>query len=164
MKAVFEYIKNRINTDLPEFRTVSMFNDQLNKSNVERTEKAFRYPAVFIQLVTSEVRNRTLGLQDVVLQVICHLAYEGYKFGEKRQLADMDTTSRFDAYMHRLHANAEEAVQLTTFQRIIINESEDFDNVNEPILTYMTQWRCMGSYREPTPLSNWGYEITGTIP
>ena len=163
MKDLFLFIKDYINTNLPEFKTVRMFNDQLEKSNAERTEKAFPYPAVFVQLVTSEIRNRSLGLQDVVLQVIFHLAYEGYKFSEERQLEDMELTSEFDAHMHRLRGNEGDTAQFTTFDRIIINESEDFDNVNKPIMTYRTMWRNKGSYRELKTLKNWNYTLNGTI-
>ena len=163
MNELFEFIKERINTKLPGFKTVRMFNDQIDKDTVERTEKAFRYPAVFIQFVTSEVRNRAVGIQDVVLQVIFHFALEGYKFSEKRQLEDMQLLADFDYWIHRLRGSEDDPVQFTTFQRIIINESENFDNVNRPILTYMTMWRCYGSYRFMRKLSTWNYQVNGEI-
>jgi len=163
MNELFEFIKARINDKLPEFKTVRMFNDQIDKDNVERSEKAFRYPAVFIQFVTSEVRNRASGIQDVVLQVIFHFALEGYKFSEKRQLKDIELTKKFDYYIHRLRGGDDDPVQFTTFQRIIINESEDFDNVNKPIFTYMTMWRSYGSYRYGRTLSTWQYNVNGEI-
>jgi len=159
MKELFNFIKARINTELPQFRTVRMFNDQLDKGNVERTEKAFRYPACFIQFVTSEVRNRSLGIQDVVMQVIFHLAYEGYKYSEARQLEDMDLTHTFDSWVHRLRGSEDNPVQFTTFQRIIVNESEDYDNINKPILTYMTMWRDLGSYRSGQEIDRWAYTL-----
>jgi len=140
-----------------------MFNDQLDQSNAERTEKAFAYPAVFVQFVTSEVRNRSLGIQDAVLQVIFHFGLEGYKFSEKRQLADMELTTKFDSLIHRLRGSEDDTAHFTTFQRIIINESELFDNVNKPIFTYMTMLRLLGSYRELTPLSGWDYDVQGEI-
>lgn len=161
MKELFLFIQSYINTNLPEFKTVSMFNDQIEKSNIERTEKAFRMPACFVQFVTSEIRTRSLGVSDVVLQVIFHLVYEGYKYSETRQLQDMDTTSNFDFYLQGFRANETDPVQFTSFQRVIANESEDFDNVNLPIMTYMTSWRCLGSYKTLTPLSAWNYEVTG---
>lgn len=163
MKELFDFIKAYINLNLPEFKTVRMFNDQLDKSNTERTEKAFPYPAVFVQFVTSEVRNRSLGIQDVVMQVIFHFGLEGYKFSEKRQLADMELTTKFDSLVHRLRGSEEDTAQFTTFQRIIINESEIFDNVNKPIFTYMTMLRLKGSYKDPTPLPGWNYDVQGTI-
>lgn len=161
MKELFLFIKAYINANLPQFKTVAMFNDQIDKSNVERTEKAFRMPACFIQFVSSEVRSRSLGVSDVVLQVIFHLVYEGYKYGENRQLEDMDTTANFDFYMQGFRGSEDDTVQFTSLQRIIVNESEDFDNVNTPIMTYMTMWRCLGSYKALTPLSGWDYEIIG---
>ena len=97
------------------------------------------------------------------MQVIFHLAYEGYKYSEKRQLDDMDLTTTFDQYVHRMRASEEDDVQFTTFQRVIINESENFDNVNTPILTYFTMWRSMGSYVAPTYLPNWGYSVIGDL-
>jgi len=163
MREFFEFLKAYINTNLPEFKSVMMFNDQLDKTNEERVGKALRYPACLIQLVSSEVRNRSLGIQDAVLQVIFHLAFEGYKYSEKRQLQDMDTTAKFDAAIHRLRGNEDDTVQFTTFQRIIINESEDFDNVNKPIFTYSTMLRLLGSYKAGTDLSGWTHDVQGEI-
>jgi len=163
MKEFFEFLKAHINATVPEFKTVRMFNDQLAKGNAERTEKAFRYPAVFIQLVTSEVRNRSLGIQDAVVQVILHIALEGYKFSEKRQLDDMDLTAKLDAQVHRLRGVETDPVQFTSLQRIIIGESENFDNVNTPIFTYMTMLRLMGSYRTPVTVTPWEYIVEGSI-
>jgi len=163
MDELFLFIKAQINEKVPEFRTVELFNDQLDKGNVERTEKAFAYPAVFVQFVTSEVRNRAQGIQDVVLQVIFHFGLEGYKFSEKRQLQDMQLTTKFDHWIHRLRGSETDPVQFTTFNRTIINESEDFDNVNKPILTYSTMWRTLGSYRVPEELDVWTYTIDGEI-
>lgn len=161
MDKLFNFIKAHINTVLPEFRTVMPFNDQIDKSNVERTEKAFRMPACFIQFVSSEVRTRSLGISDVVLQVICHLVYEGYKFGEKRQLEDMALTSNFDFHMQGFRGNEDDTANFTSLQRIIVNESEDFNNVNTPIMTYMTMWRYSGSNKTLTPKSGWSYDVTG---
>ena len=161
MKELFLIIKAYLNTNLPEFKTVAMFNDQTEKSNIERTEKAFRMPACFVQFVTSEIRSRSLGVSDVVLQVIYHLNYEGYKFGETRQLEDMELTAKFDSFMQGFRGIETDDVQFTSMQRIIINESEIFDNVNTPILTYMTMWRCLGSYKALIPKSAWDYEVTG---
>ena len=163
MKEFFEFIKAHIQTNLPEFKTIAMWNDQLEKGNADRTEIAIRYPAVWTQFVTSEVRNRSLGIQDALLQVIFHLAFEGYKYSEKRQLADMTTSANFDKYIHRLRGNEDDTAQFTTFQRIIINESEDFDNVNTPIFTYMTMLRLQGSYRAGTDLSGWAHDVQGQI-
>ena len=163
MKQLFLIIKAHLNTKMPEFKTVAMFNDQIDKSNIERTEKAFRMPACFVQFVTSEIRTRSLGVSDVVLQVIFHLVYEGYKYSETRQLADMDLTSNFDFYMQGFRGDENDTVQFTSMQRIIANESEDFDNVNKPIMTYMTMWRCLGSYKTLTPLSGWNYELNGVL-
>ena len=97
------------------------------------------------------------------MQVIFHLSYEGYQYSEKRQLADMALTSDFDYWIHRLRGSEDDTAQFTTFNRIIINESEDFDNINKPILTYMTMWRCQGSYRALTPKSGWQYAVTGDL-
>lgn len=163
MRKLFEFIKAHMKATLPEFKTVSMWNNQLDHANEERDEIALRYPACFVQFVTSEVRNRSLGLQDAVMQVIFHLAYEGYKYSEVRQLDDMDLSDKFDYHMHRLRGSEDDLAQFTTFQRIIINESEDFDNVNKPIFTYMTMLRLRGSYKPTADLVGWDHDITGEI-
>ena len=161
MKELFLFRKANINTNLPEFKSVFMFNDQIDKGNIERTEKAFRMPACFVQFVTSEIRSRSLGVSDVVLQVIYHLVYEGYKFGETRQLDDMVLTAKFDSFMQGFRGIETDTVQFTSMQRTIVNESELFDNVNKPILTYITMWRCLGSYKPLTPKADWDYQVTG---
>ena len=159
MRAFFDFVRAYIIANVPEFRSVIMFNDQLEKGNVDRTGKALRYPAVMIQLVTSEVRSRSQRVEDVVLQVICHLALEGYKFSEKRQLEDMDITAKFNGFMIGLRGTEDDPVQFTSFDRIIINESENFDNVNKPIFTYRTMLRVLDAYKTPILLSNWAYDV-----
>jgi hypothetical protein len=163
MATFFEFIKAYIIANVPEFRKIIMFNDQLEKGNVDRTDKALRYPAVMIQFVTSEIRARSQGCEDVVLQVIFHLAYEGYLYSEKRQLADMAITDKFHSFMQRFRGDETDTVQFTSFDRIIINESEDFDNVNKPILTYRTMLRTTSAYKTPLTVSIWSHDVIGEI-
>ena len=75
MRAFFEFIKAHIAANVPEFRTIIMFNDQLEKTNADRTGKALRYPAVMIQFVTSEVRSRSQRIEDVVISFYLILEY-----------------------------------------------------------------------------------------
>jgi hypothetical protein len=47
MRAFFEAIKSRINTELPEYKTVNLFNSQ-EQSLEELKEEVLVFPAVFV--------------------------------------------------------------------------------------------------------------------
>ena len=145
MTEFFQYIQQYIRDNLPEYKTVELYNNQIFSSNVERTEKAFPYPAVFVEMIVGEIHNRSLGINDTEVNLVFHFALEGYKFNHGEDM--LDVLSNFDYVMSRLRSS--EDVYFSTFRSQGILLDTDNNNVVEPTITYVTLWRQLTGYRAP---------------
>ena len=143
MKEFFQYIQQYIRDNLPEYKTVELYNNQIFSSNVERTEKAFPYPAVFVEMIVGEIHNRSLGINDTEVNLVFHFALEGYKFNHGEDM--LDVLSNFDYVMSRLRSS--EDVYFSTFRSQGILLDTDNNNVVEPTITYVTIWRQSTGYQ-----------------
>lgn len=172
MKDLFEYIKSRILTNVSAIKTVRYWNNQPEHSNQAkapkggyvgpgRDEKAFKYPACFIEFIFNGVDNRCLKIKDYLLAVRFRFAKEGYRF---ERLNTFDFVDDFDATMQLMAPTQASGLIFTTFQEAAKGTFEDdFDNVENLYLEYTTRFRYTKSYR---PLSTFGpvnLEVTGSI-
>jgi len=152
MRSLFEQIREEIRTSLKDdFKTVEEWNDQIDKSLVERTEEGFPYPAVFIDLIAEETHNRALGVKDVVVRIDFHFAIESYLRATPSALKTYDLLDKFDQVIHRFRGT-----DFSTLQEITVEWDDDKNTVDKPIRSYRTVWRNPGSYREQV-------EFEGTI-
>ena len=137
MKEFFEYLQQYIKDNMPNFKTVELYNNQIFSSNVERSEKAFPYPAVFIELIIGEVQNRALGIKDTPVDVVFHFALEGYQFNHSEDT--FEVISNFDYFMQGLRKD--DGPYFSSFQSLGFSLDTDSNNVVEPTVTYSTVWR-----------------------
>jgi len=159
MKTFFDYIKKRITDNLPVYKTVELYNNQIFQSNVERSEKAFPYPAVFIEMIVGEMHNRALGINDTEMNIVFHFALEGYKFNHGEDMLTM--LSEFDYYIRRMRSDGNP--YFSTFQSQGILYDTDNDNVVEPTMTYTTMWRQQTGYHTPIEHTLLDIEVDGEI-
>lgn len=152
MKAFFEYIKARINARVPEIKTVRMFNNQFVNSNERndrkdgttgsrfgyRTEKAFPYPACFVEFIVNETNNLPVGIKDYILTVRFRFGVESYKFD---RLDTFDFADTFDQAIQLISPTEISGLTFTTFQEIQTEFDEDFNNVETPYKDYRTRYR-----------------------
>lgn len=165
MKALFEYIKARIITRLseggvPVFKTVRMWNNQFLHSNQKyeneadrkaktyssgyRNEKAFPYPACFVEFIVQESDNRAMGIVDYVLTVRFRFGIESYKF---ERLESFDFCDAFRAEIQLMAPTEASGLTFTTFQEIQTEFDEDFNNVETPYIDYRTRFRSIAAYQ-----------------
>jgi hypothetical protein len=147
MKALFNYIKERINDRVPEIKTVRVWNNQfyhsLGEENRPRIEKAFKYPACFVEFQTMETFNRALGIVDIVLAVRFRFGIEGYKL---ERLETLDFCNDFIAAIQLMAPTDESGLTFTTFQQVASEFDDDADNVEQPIIEYRTMYRSLAGY------------------
>lgn len=155
MKDLFEYIKARLNDRVPEIKTVRIWNNQFLYSRGQkyyfgseqnkryRTEKAFPYPACFIEFITEQVYNRSMGIKDILLTVNFRLGVEGYKL---ERLESFDFCDRFTEAIQLMAPTETSGLTFTTFQKLFTDIDNDHDNVEEPIIGYRTLYRSTAAY------------------
>lgn len=158
MKAFFEYIKARITADVPDIKTVRMWNNQFLHSNEKseradklasgrtgyRNEKAFPYPACFVEFIVNEIHSRCLGIKDYDLTVRFRFGIEAYKF---ERLDTFDFCDTFSGAIQLMAPTEESELRFTTFQESNTEFDEDFNNVEVPYIDYRTQFRSTAAYK-----------------
>jgi hypothetical protein len=157
VKALFNYIKARINTNIPTIKTVRMFNNQFLHSNGNdnkttrvkgyRDEKAFAYPACFVEFIVEQSDNRCLGIVDYILTVRFRFGIEAYKF---ERLDSFDFADTFKSYLQLMAPTVASGLTFTTFQEISTEFDEDHDNVESPYIDYRTRYRSSVAYQRRT--------------
>lgn len=146
MKDFFNYIKTRIETRIPTLK-VELFNDQFRKADVDRDEKAIRYPICYIEFITESVNNYALGFKDYFLKVRFRMGIEGYKF---QRLTTFDFVDDFYEAIHLMRPTDASGLIFTSFQEIVPEFDEDHSNVDRPYIDYRTRYRSTVAY---TPLT-----------
>jgi hypothetical protein len=158
VKAFFEYIKTRINTDVPEIKTVRMWNNQFLHSNETnnrwdgtksgrigyRNEKAFPYPACFVEFVINDVNNLPMGILDYLMTVRFRFGVESYKF---QRLETFDFCDNFRKSIQLMVPTDASGLTFTTFQESFTEFDEDFNNVEAPYIDYRTRYRSSVAYQ-----------------
>ena len=149
MKELFEYIKARIVAQVTEIKTITIWNNQLRSTNVDLNGKTIRYPALFIEFITENVSNYSMGIKDITLTVRFRMAKEGYKF---ERLDTFDFADRLDAAIQLMAPTVLSGLTFTTFQEVLTEFDEDHDNVDEPYKDFRTRYRYTNSYQRSTDL------------
>lgn len=157
MKALFDFIKAKINTDLPEYKTVRVWRNQLVRANIDRDEGAFRYPACFVEFITTDYQNNAIGFRDVDLIVRFHFGFENYYLEKDLDLVALEN---FDAAMFRFRGNDLDPVHFTSFSKIVNSDLPDDDNVDEQIIEYITKYREMAGIKPTTTLKPVDLDLT----
>jgi hypothetical protein len=156
VKAFFNYIKARINSDVTAIKTVRMWNNQFVHSNGTdknskvrgyRDEKAFPYPACFVEFIVEQADNRCLGIIDYILTVRFRFGIEAYKF---ERLDSFDFADTFKSYIQLMAPTTASGLTFTTFQEIKTEFDEDHDNVESPYIDYRTRYRSSAAYQRRT--------------
>lgn len=153
MKALFNFIKaailarivgEEVPTPKPKFKTVEMWRGQTTRERLEKKQNPFRLPAVFIEFIVEDVQNFSLGIKNVTVRVRFRFAFQSMKF---ERLEDLDFQDLFDKHIQGLRGNPADTVQFSSLQEVVTDLDEDFDNVNEPFVDYMTIWRKTSAYK-----------------
>lgn len=146
MKNFFLYIKNRIETRIPTLK-VELFNDQFNKANIDRNEKAIRYPICYVEFIIDDVNNLAMGIKDYFLIVRFRLGVEGYKF---QRLETFDFVDEFYQAVHLMRPTDDSGLIFSSFQEAASSEfDEDHNNVERPYIDYRTKYRSQVAYKTP---------------
>jgi len=158
LKALFNYIKARINADVPAIKTVRMWNNQFAHSNgvdtktnnnQYRNEKAFAYPACFIEFQVNDVNNYAMGIKDYFLTVRMRFGVESFKF---ERLDTFDFRDNFDSFIQLMAPTPISGLTFTTFQEIQTEFDEDWNNVEIPYIDYRTRYRSSTAYQRKTDI------------
>lgn len=161
MKAFIDYLTNRIKQKVPALKTVRYWNQQTEHSNQDkakgqtgrlqpgRDEKAFPYPACFLEVIINDVENRCFGIKDYLLTVRFHFANEGYKY---ERLETFDFADAFTVCMQELCPGAAGPTDLifTSFiesPRGSLKEANS-TNVEEHYLDYTTRYQSVASMKQ----------------
>lgn len=165
MKAVFEYIKQAINTRIktirqgneqPFFRKVDLWRGQITREQIDKDEDPYNTPAVFIELVPTQVDNFSLGIKNIHLTVRFHMALQSMK---KSRGDDFDILDAFDQAIQGLRAGPTATVLInsvpvpvnfSSMQKQIYQGDPDHDNVNAPIVEYFTIYREINANKTKT--------------
>lgn len=127
-----------------------MFNNQFLHSNGSdkksgfRDEKAFPYPACFIEFIIEQSDNRALGIIDYILIVRFRLGVRSERF---ERLDTFDFSDSFKASIQMMAATTASGLTFTTFQEVTTEFDEDHDNVEMPYIDYHTRYRSSIAYQ-----------------
>lgn len=167
MKDFFNYIKARITADVTAIKTVRMWNNQLLHSNGSddkrrgyRDEKAFKYPACFVEFIVEETNNYSMGIKDYILRVRFRFAIESYKF---ERLDTFDFKDTFDQAIQLMAPTEVSGLTFTTFQEIQTEFDEDWNNVEAPYVDYRTRYRSSVANQRRTDVIAENIDTTTTI-
>jgi hypothetical protein len=82
IKAHFDALKKNIQFYLPAVKTIALYNNQFARSNGTgkdgRKEKAFNYPAVFLEYHNFEYRQLSMGIMEFDFQMTTHFGYKSF--------------------------------------------------------------------------------------
>jgi hypothetical protein len=73
---LYQALKKHIETEIPELKTVKLFNNQIVNDN---KEVAFNYPCVLIEFKPSGYTDMSLGQQECDMIVTLHLGFKSFE-------------------------------------------------------------------------------------
>lgn len=159
MKALFEFIKTKINTLVPAIKHVEMWNGQVTRERIEKNQNPFRTPAVFVEFIVDDIQNFSYGIKNVHMTIRFRFALNSAKF---TRLADLDFQETFDYFIQNLRGNAGDSVQFSSLNETISDLDEGFDAVNEPVADYKTVWRKKSANKRSTDVVHAPVAPSGT--
>ena len=153
-KELYQSLKGQLAEYLPEIKTISLWNNQFNRSNGTghdgRKEQAFNYPAIYIQFENSNFRQLRLGVQEYDVALTIYLGYESFITDD---LAILDLKERVYWVCQRFQQG-----NYARLSRITEEWDYDHDDVNILKMTFRTYGKDYNRYVfATTPLDS----ITG---
>lgn len=128
----YSSIKAQLTAEVPELKTIRLFNDQFNHSNDQRDEAPFLYPCVFIQFIDIQTADLTQNVQQANFTTRIHFGFENYE--------DEDVT------MFALKAKIYKALQHfgANFFGPMVRVSEEQDHEHNNIYIYLIDFQTSG--------------------
>jgi len=121
-----------------------MWNAQTDHNfQAPKDERPIALPACFIQFTALETRDLSLGIKNVDVLITFRFAIEHYTF---ERLSDLDFQDSFDSAIQMFRGNSTDAVQFSSLIEVETDLDEEFDNVNQPSISYKTTWRKISAY------------------
>lgn len=125
---LFDALKERINTEIPEIKTFRLFNNQFNK---EAVEKASFWPALMVEFVEAPYTSKSESRQEADLSIVFHLGFASLKTE--------------DRYIFELAQKVHQSIQgfaveglISPFNRKRERQDTDHDNVIVWQIEYVT--------------------------
>lgn len=156
MKALYQAIRTRIETECPSIKWTRLFNNQFVRSNDDNSDKnveqAFPYPCCFIEFPgENNAISSGYGAKRIEALIRIHIGFESYK---------LEDLAMFD-----IAAEVQEALENYATDGVtpLIYQSQkmdyDHDNVYIYMLDFVTQWSDETAYVKrdliaaPSPLT-----------
>lgn len=136
-KDIYNGLVARLLANVPELKTVRLFNNQFNHSNNEdqRNEQAFLYPCALIEFSEIEYQTQTQLIQSYTGVVRLHIGFESYK------LEDTDVLALKQNIYKNIHGFQVSTVK--TFGKFLrLRETMDTDHDN--IMVYIQDYQLSG--------------------
>jgi len=134
--------------------------DDKNKPKGWKDEKAFPYPACFVEFIVEQVDNYSMGIKDYLLTVRFRFGVESYKF---ERLSTFDFCEAFDAAIQLMAPTDASGLTFTTFQEVKTEFDEDFNNVEVPYVDYRTRFRAVHAFKRATDVTTDPVDIEITL-
>jgi len=160
MKALFDFLKARINSKLPQIKTVEMWRGQTTRERIDKKQNPYRTPAIFIEFIVDDVKSYSLGIKRVDLTIRFRFAMQHMTF---ERLDDLDFQDNFDEFIQTLRGNPNDSVQFSSLCEVLTDLDEEFDNVNEPYIDYTTVYTKTSAYTRKTDSIRVGVEPDITV-
>ena len=143
--------------NIPAIKTVRMWNNQFIHSNGTdskttvktgyKDEKAFRYPALFVEFIVDETMNYSMGIKDYLLTVRFRFGIESFKF---TRLDTFDFCDAFNKEIQLMAPTSASGLTFTTFQEVRTEFDEDHNNVEVPYIDFRTRYRSKVAFKRAT--------------
>jgi hypothetical protein len=143
MRAFFEQIKAKINNELPDYKTVELFNGQ-DEALEELKEDLILYPAVYIDFEFEEVNHLSFGVKDMITIVRFRFMFENYTRGSR--LDDLDKMSAFTSVFDMYRGIETDPLQFTSFHEVMRGLDKNHDMISFPFIDYKTTYRDTENY------------------
>jgi len=162
MRAFFELIKAKVNTDLPKYKTVELFNNQMVNQQ-DLINEGVLFPAVFIDFDFNSVDQLALGIKDMFMTVRFRFMFESYERGSR--VEDLDLMTEFTNFFDLFKGIETDTLQFTQFNEVLRGLDKDHDMVNFPFIDYSTVYKNQENFTRAdqvihTPVAP---DVTGEI-
>jgi hypothetical protein len=149
---LYNALITNINNNLPEIKTVKLYNNQLERENVENP---FLYPAIFIEFTDKQFNELSQGVQQINMIVNIRLCFASYK--------DEDTDIlRLKQDVYKV-INRFRNEYFSRLLRVSEEQNYDHNNIQQYIIGYKTTGKDFFDDIRPTINVTATASITGAI-
>ena len=120
---LYNAIKTKLETDVPELKHVRLFNNQFDNDNIE---SAFDYPVAFIEFSSMQYNDDSQGLQKAQIDVTIHI---GFKSFEDENTSFWNITNKVFGVLNGYAVNDGNGTTFEPLKRISEIQDIDHDNV-----------------------------------